>query len=194
MEILKGRKLVLGSKSPRRSQLLTEAGLSFEIRVQDCDEDFETTVPVLEVPVMLAARKAEALFFSISSDEILLTADSVVISEGTIYNKPEDFDAGIQMLKALSGRTHTVATGVCLTSPQYKQQFTVTTEITFDPITEPEMGYYLNTYRPYDKAGSYGIQDWIGLCKVRRIEGSYSNVMGLPIREVYNALVEFPGL
>jgi septum formation protein len=96
------------------------------------------------------------------------------------------------MLKALSDKTHTVATGVCLTSLHCEQQFTVTTHITFDLIDEKEISYYLTNYRPYDKAGSYGIQDWIGLCKVKRIEGSYSNVMGLPIREVYQALLEFP--
>jgi septum formation protein len=191
MDILKGRKLVLGSKSPRRSQLLSEAGLPFCIRVQDCNEDFDPSIPVLEVPGLLAARKAEALLFSLTAEEILLTADSVVISEGKIYNKPADFDEGIQILQALSGKTHTVATGVCLTGLHHKQFFTVTTEITFDTITEAEMGYYLTTHHPYDKAGSYGIQDWIGLCKVKRIEGSYSNVMGLPIREVYQALHEF---
>lgn len=192
MDILQGRKLILGSKSPRRSQLLTEAGLAFEIRVQDCDEDFDSTVPLMEVPGMLASRKARALLHSLSDEEILLTADSVVISEGIIYNKPEDFDSGMYMLKALSEKTHTVATGVCLTSLHFEQQFTVTTHITFDLIDEKEISYYLTHYQPYDKAGSYGIQDWIGLCKVKRIEGSYSNVMGLPVREVYKALLEFP--
>jgi septum formation protein len=192
MDILKGRKLVLGSKSPRRSQLLTEAGIPFDIRVQDCAEDFDTSIPVLEVPGILAARKADALLFSLTKEEILLTADSVVISKGIIYNKPADFEEGMQMLKALAGKTHTVATGVCLTARHHKQSFTVITEITFDTMTEAEMAYYLTTYNPYDKAGSYGIQDWIGLCKVKRIEGSYSNVMGLPIREVYHSLLQFP--
>lgn len=183
---------MLGSKSPRRSQLLSEAGLPFCIRVQDCNEDFDPSIPVLEIPGLLAARKADALLFSLTAKEILLTADSVVISEGKIYNKPADFDEGIQILQALSGKTHTVATGVCLTTLHLKQSFTVTTEITFDEISEVEMGYYLTTHNPYDKAGSYGIQDWIGLCKVNRIEGSYSNVMGLPIRELYQTLHEFP--
>jgi septum formation protein len=192
MDILQGWKLILGSKSPRRSQLLAEAGFLFEIRVQDCNEDFDASIPLMEVPGMLAARKARALLYSLSNEEILLTADSVVISEGIIYNKPEDFDSGMIMLKALSDKTHTVATGVCLTSLHVEQQFTVTTHITFDRIDEKEISYYLTHYRPFDKAGSYGIQDWIGLCKVKRIEGSYSNVMGLPIREVYQALLEFP--
>jgi septum formation protein len=192
MDILQGRKLILGSKSPRRSQLLNEAGFSFAVRVQDCHEDFDSTVPLLEVPGMLAVRKARVLLYSLSDEEILLTADSVVISDGIIYNKPEDFDSGLTMLKALSDKTHTVATGVCLTSLHFENQFTVTTDITFDHIDEKEISYYLTHYRPYDKAGSYGIQDWIGLCKVKKIEGSYSNVMGLPIREVYKALLEFP--
>ncbi len=183
--------LILGSKSPRRSQLLREAGFEFEIRVQDGDEAFDPDMPPLDVAVYLAKTKAAALRHTLSENEVLLTADSVVILDGIIYNKPADYDEGIAMLSSLSGRTHTVATGVCVTTLKEEKAFTVITEVTFDIITADEMDYYLRHFHPYDKAGAYGIQEWIGWCKISRLHGSYSNVMGLPVREVYMALRDF---
>ncbi len=183
--------LILGSKSPRRSQLLREAGFEFEIRVQDSDEAFELSMPSLQVAEFLARVKATELKHTLSTHEVLLTADSVVILDGLIYNKPSDYGEGIAMLSALSGRTHTVATGVSISTLTTEKSFTVTTDVTFDKITSSEMDYYLRHFHPYDKAGAYGIQDWIGWCKINRIEGSYSNVMGLPVREVYLGLQEF---
>lgn len=191
MKSLIDKQLVLGSKSPRRSQLLTEAGFSFEVRIQDIDEDFAPDMPVLEVAENLAKRKAEALVDTLADNEVLITADSVVILNGIIYNKPANYDEGILMLAKLSDSTHTVATGVCIKSKTKSISFTVTTLVTFDNISKLEMDYYLVNHKPYDKAGGYGIQDWIGLCKVASIQGSYSNVMGLPIREVYQALMTF---
>lgn len=191
MKSLIDKQIVLGSKSPRRSQLLTEAGFNFEVRIQDVDEDFDPDMPVLEVAEDLAKRKAEALLDTLADNEVLLTADSVVILDGIIYNKPANYDEGILMLAKLSDSTHTVATGVCIKSKTKSISFTVTTMVTFDNISASEMDYYLVNHKPYDKAGGYGIQDWIGLCKVSSIQGSYSNVMGLPIREVYQALMTF---
>lgn len=191
MNSLIDKKIVLGSKSPRRSQLLTEAGFTFEVRIQDIDEDFDPAMPVLEVAEDLANRKAAALRDTLKDDEVLITADSVVILDGVIYNKPSNYDEGVLMLSKLSNNTHTVATGVCLMTLEQAQSFTVITKVSFDNLSQKEMDYYLNNHEPYDKAGGYGIQDWIGLCKVANIEGSYSNVMGLPIREVYLALMDF---
>ncbi len=171
--------------------MLTESGIKFEIRVQDIDESFEPSMPVLSVAEYLALKKADTLSGTLKGNEILLTADSVVIVSDKIYNKPENYWHGIEILTALSGKIHTVATGVCIKSPEKTVSFTTTTQITFDEISNDEMNYYLNEYKPYDKAGAYGIQDWIGLCKVSKIEGSYSNVMGLPMYEVYNCLKSF---
>lgn len=192
MDILQNKKLILGSKSPRRSQLLKEAGFTFEIRTQDIEETFDLSTPVLEVAEDLAIRKALSLCDSLKEEEILLTADSVVILDNIIYNKPENYDDGVNILSALSDRTHTVATGVCLMTTKIKESFTVITNITFDILSLDEIDYYLKAYQPYDKAGAYGIQDWIGWCKIKKIEGSYSNVMGLPVREVYEKLRDFP--
>lgn len=191
MTSLINKNLVLGSKSPRRNQLLSEAGFTFEVRIQDIEEDFDPEMQVLEVAEDLAKRKAQALKSSLTPDEVLITADSVVILDNTIYNKPADYEEGLTMLSKLADYTHTVATGVCIMSQSKTVSFTVTTKVTFDAMTQVEMDYYLNQHKPYDKAGGYGIQDWIGLCKVAAIEGSYSNVMGLPMRELYLALKEF---
>lgn len=185
------KKIILGSKSPRRSQLLTEAGFVFEVRWQDIDESFDSTIPVFEVAEYLAIKKAFALKTSLESNEILLTADSVVILNNKIYNKPIDYYEAVQILSELSGKIHIVATGVCLMSLDLTKSFTVQTSVTFEPLSSFEIDYYLYEFKPYDKAGAYGIQDWIGLCKVSRIEGSYSNVMGLPMKEVYTALQQF---
>jgi len=193
MNSLIDKKIVLGSKSPRRNQLLTEAGFTFEVRIQDIDEDFDPAMPVLEVAEDLANRKAAALKDTLKDDEVLITADSVVILDGVIYNKPSNYEEGVLMLSKLSNNTHTVATGVCLMTVEQAQSFTVITKVSFDKLSQKEMDYYLKNHEPYDKAGGYGIQDWIGLCKVANIEGSYSNVMGLPIREVYLALMSLQG-
>jgi septum formation protein len=182
--------IILGSKSPRRSQLLSEAGFDFKIRTQDVDEGFDDTMPVMEVAEMLAVRKADVLKETLHPNELLLTADSVVILADKIYNKPADYEEGVKILNDLSGNTHVVATGVCLMTLENKISFTVTTEVTFEIMSSVEIDYYLNHHQPYDKAGAYGIQDWIGLCKVSKINGSYSNVMGLPMKEVYDAIIK----
>ncbi|MBK8628269.1 MAG: septum formation protein Maf [Saprospiraceae bacterium] len=185
---LNSKKIILGSKSPRRSQLLSEAGFNVEVRSQDVAEDFDENMPVIEVPLMLANRKATALIATLNPDEILITADSVVILDNKIYNKPQDYNDGCRILTELSGRTHTVATGVCILTTAAQNSFTVKTEVTFEEMSIEEIDFYLTNHQPYDKAGAYGIQDWIGLCKVASIKGSYSNVMGLPMKEVYEGI------
>lgn len=184
-------KIILGSKSPRRQQLLSDAGFAFEVRTQDDNEDFDDKMPILDVALTLAYRKAEGISTTLCDDELLITADSVVILDDVIYNKPADYAEGMDMLSKLSGREHTVATGVALTSKSKQVGFTAITQVTFATLTEDEIDYYLSKFQPYDKAGAYGIQDWIGLCKVSKIIGSYSNVMGLPMQELYEALKSF---
>lgn len=185
------QKLVLASQSPRRSQLLREAGFIFEVRPTDIPEDFPDDMPAFEVAPYLARKKAHAALASIQQGELILASDSVVICNGRIFNKPETPEVARQMLRELSGVTHTVVTGVCLCSSDKEHVFSGVSLVTFDTLTEEEITYYLETCKPYDKAGAYGIQEWIGLCKISRIEGTYSNVMGLPMDLVYKAIQQF---
>ncbi|MCS7036285.1 MAG: Maf family nucleotide pyrophosphatase [Saprospiraceae bacterium] len=185
------RPLILVSKSPRRRQLLQEAGFTFSVQGLDVDESFPDNMPVEEVAEHLARRKAHAGRHLITGEEILISADSVVIREGCIYNKPEDYEEAAHMLRQLSGAQHTVITGVCLLSAERERSFSDRSEVFFEPLTEEEIDFYIRNYRPFDKAGAYGVQEWVGLCKIRRIEGSYANVMGLPVHRVYAELKFF---
>lgn len=189
--VLSSKKLVLASKSPRRSQLLTEAGFSFRIAAVDIDESFPEDMPVEEVAPWLARRKAEASAHLLSDGEIMLAADSVVILDNLIYNKPADYDEAFAMLRALSGKQHTVITGVCLVSQTKELVFAGVTKVWFSELSDAEIDYYIQNWKPFDKAGSYGAQDWIGHCKITRIEGTFQNVMGLPVDLVYAAIQEF---
>lgn len=191
MEMFPARPLILASKSPRRSQLLREAGFSFTVKNLDVDESFPPEMPVEEVAAYLARRKALACAHFIEDREILLAADSVVIIDGKIYNKPDDFADAFRMIRLLSGRQHSVITGVCLLGAEQERSFSDRTEVYFESLDDSEIEYYINTCRPFDKAGAYGVQEWIGLCKIRRIEGSYANVMGLPVHRVYAELQAF---
>ncbi len=185
------RPLILASKSPRRQQLLREAGFDFRVELFDIDESFPADMPAHDVAPWLAQRKAQAGAHLILDREILLAADSVVILDGQIYNKPADYDEAFGMLRALSGRQHTVVTGVCLLSGEREKVFAGVAHVTFAPLDDAEIDFYIRQYQPFDKAGAYGVQDWIGLCKVQRIDGTYANVMGLPVDLVYAALREF---
>lgn len=185
------RPLILASKSPRRAQLLREAGISFRVETFDVDESFPADMPVEDVAPWLAQKKAEAAKHLIHGDEIVLAADSVVILHGKIYNKPADYREAFGMIRALSGNQHTVITGVCLRSETQEKVFSGVTKVWFSDLSDEEIDYYLRVWEPYDKAGSYGAQDWIGHCKITRIEGTFQNVMGLPVDLVYAALREF---
>ncbi|MEL6864266.1 MAG: Maf family protein [Bacteroidota bacterium] len=185
------KKIILASKSPRRSQLLSEAGIEFEIRTSEVEESFPDELPVREVASYLAQKKAQASFHLIEEGEILLAADSVVILGDTIFNKPQSEEEAFRFLSALSGKVHEVMTGVCLLSHQKERLFAGSTKVHFHDLSPQEINYYIKNFQPYDKAGAYAIQEWIGYCKVYRIEGTYSNIMGLPVDLVYDELSQF---
>lgn len=186
-------KLVLGSGSPRRKELLAGMGLTFEVRVSDVDESIDPSWPLTEVAQRLAERKAEALLETATANELVITADTVVHVEGQLLNKPADFEEALSMLKQLSGRSHEVYTGVCFATSTWKHSFTDCTKVTFADMSEAELRHYIEHYKPFDKAGSYGAQDFIGLVGIVNLEGSYFNVMGLPTHKVYTALKEHFG-
>lgn len=189
--MLHRRPLILASQSPRRSQLLREAGFEFTVQSVDIDESFPADMPVENVAPWLAQRKASAAKHLILDREIILAADSVVIQDVTIYNKPADYDEAFQMIRTLSGRQHTVITGICLLSKEQEQVMSGVSQVWFADLSDAEIDYYIRRCQPFDKAGAYGVQEWIGLCKITRIEGTYANVMGLPVELVYHALAEF---
>ena len=183
-------KLILASQSPRRKELLQQAGFSFSVQPLDADESFPENMDVYEVAAFLAAKKAQAGKHLLSDKEILVTADSVVIYQNQIFNKPENEQDAFQMIKSLSGDMHEVCTGVCLLSKSKKIIFTGHSKVYMAEMTDEEIQFYIKQYRPFDKAGAYGIQEWIGLCKIKHIEGTYPNVMGLPTDLFYKNLKE----
>ena len=184
-------KLILASNSPRRKELLAGLGIPFEVRVlQDIDEDYPDDLPVNEVARYIAKEKADAYRRIVAADELIITADTVVIVGDEILGKPVDEADAVRMLKLLSGRTHQVTTGVCLLTAEKERCFDVTTDVTFKTLTDEEIHYYVNRYRPFDKAGAYGIQEWIGYIGVTGLNGSYYNVMGLPVQRIYQELIK----
>ena len=181
--------IILASNSPRRKELLTRLGVPFEVRVlKDIDESYPETIPVNEVPLHIAGKKADAYREVMGEDELIITADTVVIVGEEILGKPTDAADAARMLRALSGRTHQVTTGVCMVARDQDRRFSVTTDVTFKQLTPEEISYYIDTFKPYDKAGAYGIQEWIGCIGVTGLNGSYYNVMGLPIQRIYQVL------
>ncbi len=189
--ILKNKTLILGSKSPRRKELLEGLGIKFIIRTKDTDESFPSSLPSTEVATFIATKKADALLLDLSANEIVLCSDTVVIVDDLILGKPIDEKDAKSMLNILSGRTHQVITGVVIASIDKTISFDVTTNVTFKNLSKEEISFYVTNYKPYDKAGGYGIQEWIGYIGVSSLEGSYFNVVGLPTHEVYKALSEF---
>ncbi len=183
--------IILASQSPRRRQILKDAGVTFESRAKDTNEDFSPGLAKHEVPVHLAQKKAAAFLPDLKNYELLITADTVVIIEGEILNKPADRAEAIQMLQKISGKMHEVVTGVCLTTPDKQISFSDLTRVYFLPLSQSDIEYYVDTHKPFDKAGSYGIQEYIGYIGIEKIEGSYFNVMGLPIHKVIAALRTF---
>ena len=185
-------KIILASQSPRRRELLAGLGIPFEVRViEDIDEHFPEQLPASETALYIAKRKAEAYRGQIADDELIITADTVVIVGDEILGKPADEADALRMLRLLSGRTHQVTTGVCLMTTKVQRSFDVTTDVTFKTLTDEEIMYYVNRYKPFDKAGAYGIQEWIGYIGVTGLHGSYYNVMGLPVQRIYTELQAF---
>ena len=185
-------RIILASNSPRRRELLAGLGLEFEVRVlQGIDESYPATMPALETAEYIAAKKAAAYQSRMADDEMIITADTVVIVGDEVLGKPADADEARAMLLKLSGRTRQVVTGVCLTTRQQSSHFSVRTDVTFKSLTDDEITYYIEKYKPYDKAGAYGIQEWIGYIGCTGLHGSYYNVMGLPVQRIYTELQSF---
>ncbi len=186
-------KYVLASNSPRRRELMAGLGIDFEVRVmKDVSEFYPANLPACDVPAYIAREKAAA--YAIACDELLVTADTVVIVDNQILGKPVDAADARRMLRLISGRSHEVVTGVCLTTADKQRTFSVVSEVTFKMLTDDEIDYYIHHYRPFDKAGAYGIQEWIGYVGVTALRGSYFNVMGLPVQRIYEELTTEFGL
>lgn len=185
-------KIILASNSPRRKQLLAGLDIPFEVRVlQDIDESYPHDLPVSEIAEFISRKKASAYLQTMSADELVITADTVVVLGQEVMGKPHDETEAKRMLGALSGQTHQVTTGVTLSTHDRQLSFSVTTDVTFKTLSADEIDYYVSTYRPMDKAGAYGIQEWIGYIGVTALQGSYFNVMGLPVQRIYEALRTF---
>lgn len=190
--LVEGYQVVLASNSPRRKELLGGLGISFEVRtLQDIDESYPDTLRGEEIPMYISAKKAEAYRQTMAENELIITADTVVCDNGIVLGKPKDKAEAKQMLQQLSGHPHEVITGVSIVTQEKTVQFASTSKVFFSALTDDEIDYYINVYQPFDKAGAYGIQEWIGFVGVTRIEGSYFNVMGLPIQRLYTELKQF---
>lgn len=187
-EKLRNYNIILASGSPRRQQFMRELDLNFEIRLSDVEEVYPDTLQGAEITDFLAKLKASALTDTLKENDILITSDTIVWHENKALGKPKDQDDALQMLMSLSGKTHEVITSVCIKTIAGTDTFNETTKVTFNTLTEDEVKYYLNNYKPYDKAGAYGIQEWIGLVAIAKVEGSYVNVVGLPVDKVYQHL------
>ena len=186
---LKQYKIVLCSNSPRRKELLKGLGLNFQTRIIDgIDESYDKSLPGEDIAKMISEKKAESYKATMSSDELIITADTIVYVDGEVLGKPQDRNDAVRMLKMISGKCHDVITGVCLLTSNKRISFSVKTKVSFAQITDDEISFYIENYKPYDKAGAYGIQEWIGYIGVDSIQGSYFNVMGLPVQRLYSEL------
>ena len=185
-------KVLLASNSPRRKELLQGIDIDFEIKVlPDIDESYPSSLPVDEVAEFIAEKKASSYTKNLKENELLITADTVVILDGAIFGKPNNKEEAKEMLFALSGKAHRVVSGVCLATLKKQISFSVTSEVLFSELSCEEIEYYIDRYSPFDKAGSYGIQEWIGYIGVEHLSGSYFNIMGLPIQRLYRELKNF---
>ncbi len=185
-------KIILASNSPRRRELLKGLDLDFEVRIRpDIEEAYPSGLAPGEVPLFIAKEKAKIYADEIQPDELIITADTVVVLENEVLEKPEDEADAIKMMKCLSGRKHQVITAVVITTEKKSVDFSVISTVDFSDLTDEEIQYYVSKYRPFDKAGSYGIQEWIGYIGVKSIEGSFYNVMGLPVQRLYRELKKF---
>ena len=192
LRLVEGYKVILASNSPRRKELLAGLGIDFSVRIiKDIDESYPASLRGEDIPVFISGKKAEAYRRTMAEDELIITADTIVYDNDKVLGKPSSREEAINMLTELSGHAHEVITGVTICSRDKMKQFASVSKVFFDNLTEEEIEYYVDKYRPYDKAGAYGIQEWIGFVGVTRIEGSYFNVMGLPIQRLYKELKSF---
>ena len=190
-DILKDNRLILASSSPRRQELIKGLGLKVEIRVKPVEEKYPEHLKHFEIPDYLAELKSMPFEDTLTPNDILITSDTIVWLKNTAMGKPIDVNEAFQMLKSLSGQTHEVITSVCFKSTEKIKIINSTTKVTFKQLNDLEINYYIKNFKVLDKAGSYGIQDWIGQIAVTKIEGSYFNVMGFPMDKIYNTLLTF---
>lgn len=185
--------IILASNSPRRRELLAGLDLEFEVKVLDGIDESYPDMPRQLVAQYIAGKKADAYLATLNESDLVITADTVVIVDNDILGKPNDEQEAKAMLRRISGRSHKVVTGVCLLTPDARREFSVSTDVTFKPLTDEEIDYYVEHYHPLDKAGAYGIQEWIGYVGVTALNGSYFNVMGLPVQRIYSELMKMSG-
>lgn len=189
LENLKKYKVILASNSPRRKELLSGLGIDYEVRtLPDVDESYPESLQGADIPLYISKEKADAYRALLQPGELMITADTIVWLDGRVLGKPKDREDALQMLRDMSGRTHEVFTGVCITTTDWQRSFAAQTEVRFAQLTEEEITYYVDRYQPMDKAGSYGVQEWIGFIGVENISGSYFNIMGLPVQRLYREL------
>jgi len=191
MNWLPGYNYILASKSPRRQVLLRELGISFRVEILDVDESYPDNLYREEIAVFLAELKAKPFFGKLAENDLLITADTIVWLNGEVFGKPADKREGIEILQKLSDNEHQVISGVCLTSTQKQKSFFSVSNVRFKKLSESEINFYIDEYKPYDKAGAYGIQEWIGYIGITHIEGSFFNVMGLPVQQLYSEIIQF---
>lgn len=185
-------KVMLASNSPRREELLRGIDIDFKVKtLPEIDERYPDNLPVEEIAEFVAIKKSHSYITSLSEDELVITADTVVLLDGEMYGKPTNNEEAKEMLVTLSGKTHRVVSGVCLTTTKKQTSFSVVSDVEFVELTNEEIEYYVKRYSPFDKAGAYGIQEWIGYIGVKHINGSYYNIMGLPIQRLYRELKNF---
>ena len=187
----KNYNFILGSNSPRRKEILKDIGLKFSVFPSNIKENFNKNIKLENIGAFLAEKKANAIKNELKENDILITADTTVIHNNELLSKPENTLQAKEMLNKLSGKSHKVITGVCLTSKNRKYKFSCKTIVTFNDLEKIEIEFYINKFKPFDKAGSYGIQEWIGLIGIKKIEGSYTNIVGLPASMLYTELKKF---
>lgn len=191
LDNLEKYKVILASGSPRRRELMAGLGVNYEVRIlPDVDESYPDTLQREEIPLYIAKEKADAYIPMVQPDELIITADTIVWLDGKVLGKPRDREDALQMLRTMSGRTHEVFTGVCITTTDWQRSFTAQTEVRFATLSEDEIIYYVDNFKPMDKAGAYGVQEWIGFIGVENISGSYYNIMGLPVQKLYRELLK----
>lgn len=191
LDNLKRYKVILASNSPRRKELLAGLGVSYEVRtLPDVNESYPGTLQGADIPLYIAKEKADAYRDMLQPGELMITADTIVWLDGKVLGKPKDREDALRMLRDMSGRTHEVFTGVCLTTTEWQRSFAARTEVSFSVLGEEEIAYYVDKFRPMDKAGAYGVQEWIGFIGVENISGSYYNIMGLPVQRLYRELIK----
>lgn len=191
LDNLEKYKVILASGSPRRRELMAGLGVNYVVRIlPDVDESYPDTLQGEEIPLYIAKEKADAYIPMMQPDELIITADTIVWLDGKVLGKPQDREDALQMLRTMSGRTHEVFTGVCITTTDWQRSFTAQTEVRFATLSEDEIIYYVDNFKPMDKAGAYGVQEWIGFIGVENISGSYYNIMGLPVQRLYRELLK----